>query len=362
MTNDQHPTPAPTTTGEPVEGLDLPALTAWLQEAIPELRPPLRASLIAGGQSNLTYGVRDAGELALVIRRPPLGDVLESAHDVAREHRIIAGLAGSGVPVPVTYGVCTDRDVIGAPFYAMELVEGLIIRNADEAQRLLPEAVRPVVSETFVDALAALHLVDPVAQGLGELSRHDAYVERQLRRMFRQFQASATRPVPAIEAAHERLAARVPAQQRTSFVHGDYRIDNVVLRPDGSIAAILDWELCTLGDPLADLGMTLTSWRHPGEDISHLLSGSPSQAPGFSPRAEIVARYAERTGLDLSDLPYYVALGSWKLACIAEGIHARYASGAMGSDRQDQAAAWATKGEQLGEYALAVLRGDEPIS
>lgn len=351
-----HDTTATESAPAPVEGLDLPALGAWLRAAVPDVRLPLRATLVAGGQSNLTYLVRDEADRTIVVRRPPLGDVLESAHDVAREYRIMSALGDSPVPVPEAYGVCEDRDVIGAPFYAMEFADGLIIRTADEAAERLPEPIRATVSRDVVDVLAALHGVDPTAVGLGELSRHDAYVERQLRRMFRQFEASAARPVPAIVAAHRELSARVPVQQRTSIVHGDYRIDNVVLRPDGTVAAVLDWELCTLGDPLADIGMTLTSWLYPGEDDAHLLSGAPSQAPGFWSRHELVARYADRTGLDLGELPYYVALGCWKLACIAEGIHARYASGAMGSDRLDQAAIWASKGERLGEKALEILR------
>ncbi len=351
MTND-----ATAESATPVEGLDLAALAAWLQATVPDLRPPLRATLVAGGQSNLTYLVRDETDRTIVVRRPPLGNVLESAHDVAREYRIMSALGSSPVPVPDAYGVCEDRTVIGAPFYAMEFADGLIIRTADEATERLPQPVRATVSHQTVDVLAALHRVDPTAVGLGELSRHDAYGERQLRRMFRQFEASATRPVPAIVAAHRELTVRIPVQQRTSIVHGDYRIDNVVLRPNGTIAAVLDWELCTLGDPLADLGMTLTSWLHPGEDDAHLLSGAPSQAPGFATRAEIAARYAARTGLDLDDLPYYIALGYWKLACIAEGIHARYASGAMGRHRHDQAKTWATKGQRLGEKALEILR------
>ncbi|MBF6618855.1 MAG: phosphotransferase family protein, partial [Patulibacter sp.] len=339
MTSETRATTAPSLD----EGLDLPALTSWLQSAIPGLVAPLDVALIAGGQSNLTYRVRDSVGRAWVVRRPPLGNVLESAHDVAREFRIVAALQSSAVPVPKTYGVCEDRDVIGAPFYAMEFVEGLIVRDVADAVRLVAPAARRRASDDVVDVLAAMHAVDPVAQGLGTLSRHDAYVERQLRRMHRQFEAAATRAVPTIVAAHERLSRRIPAQQRTSIVHGDYRIDNVVLRTDGTVAAVLDWELCTLGDPLADVGMTLTSWLHPGEDATHLLSGAPSQAPGFATRAAFVDRYAVRSGLDLSDLPYYVAFGCWKLACIAEGIHARYASGAMGSNRQDQAARWASK-------------------
>jgi aminoglycoside phosphotransferase (APT) family kinase protein len=350
-----------TTAPSEAEGLDLPALTAWLQAELPELATPLEASLVAGGQSNLTYRVLDAAGFALVVRRPPLGTVLQYAHDVAREFRIVAALQTSAVPVPRAYGVCTDPDVIGAAFYAMEFVDGLIVRDVADAERLLPTATRRRASDDVVDVLAAMHTVDPVAQGLGDLSRHDAYVERQLRRMMRQFEASATRPVPAIRAAHDRLAQRIPTQQRTSIVHGDYRIDNVVLRPDGTVAAVLDWELCTLGDPLADIGLTLTSWLHPGEADAHLLSGAPSQAPGFATREELVARYARQTALDLGDLPYYVALGYWKLACIAEGIHARYASGAMGSGRQDQAARWASKSELLGEQALEILRTGDAL-
>lgn len=350
-----------TTATRQAEGLDLPALTTWLQAEIPRIVVPLEVTLVAGGQSNLTYRVRDGTGFSVVVRRPPLGTVLESAHDVAREFRIVAALQTSAVPVPRAYGVCEDPDVIGAPFYAMEFVDGLIVRDVADAERLLPPATRARTSADMIDVLAAMHAIDPVEQGLGDLSRHDAYVERQLRRMIRQFEASATRPVPAIRAAHDRLAQRIPTQQRTSIVHGDYRIDNVVLRPDGTVAAVLDWELCTLGDPLADIGLTLTSWLHSGEVDAHLLSGAPSQAPGFVTRKEFVARYARQAELDLSDLPFYVALGFWKLACIAEGIHARYASGAMGRDRQGQATRWASKSELLGERALEILRTGDAL-
>lgn len=342
-------------------GLDPAAASAWLLEHVQELRAPVRFELISGGRSNLTFGVVDAAGRRVVLRRPPIGAVLESAHDMGREHRIITALSSTAVPVPTPRGLCDDPSVIGAPFYVMDHVEGAILRDAATAT-LLPESLRKTVSHRLVDTLVDLHTLEPVAVGLGTLGRRDAYVERQLRRWNRQWEAVATRDLPVVTEVFVRLQEWIPTQARTSIVHGDYRLDNVVLAAGGSVAAVLDWELCTLGDPLADLGMLLAYWIEPGESAEHMLTGVPTTAPGFAGRREVLARYAERTGADVSQIGYYVALALWKLACIGEGIYARYRAGAMGAREEAYAEQVAGQVELLAHRARAVLDADDSLT
>jgi aminoglycoside phosphotransferase (APT) family kinase protein len=249
---------------------------------------------------------------------------------MGREHRIMTALAGSPVPVPPVVGLCTDEAVIGAPFYVMRFVDGLILRDP-EAVAPVAEAIRVAASEALVDTLAALHDVDPDTVGLGDLGRRDGYVERTLKRWRGQWEKSKSREIPLIEDVADRLAAAVPAAGPARIVHGDYRLDNaIVSAEDGSVQAVLDWELCTLGDPLADLGMLLVYWTEPGDETSALF-WAPTTAPGFPGRKEVAARYAAASGRDLSELDYYVALGYWKIAVILEGVYVRYASGAYGA-------------------------------
>jgi aminoglycoside phosphotransferase (APT) family kinase protein len=216
-----------------------------------------------------------------------------------------------------------DEDAVAVRF---------VVAVAGEVAAAFDEDVRRQIGEALVDTLADLHAVEPAEVGLGELGRRDGYAERQLRRWHTQFERSKERDVPAIDEVHRRLTTHVPEQRRTSIVHGDYRIDNCILGPDGSVRAVLDWELCTLGDPLADLGLLLVYWVEPGEDAAEVLTGSATAAPGFPTRDAIVERYAARSGADVSDLDFFVALGYWKLACIFEGIRARYGAGVMGDD------------------------------
>jgi aminoglycoside phosphotransferase (APT) family kinase protein len=311
-------------------GIDEPRVDAWLRAQAPSLTVPCTFQLISGGQSNLTFEGRDALGTRFVLRRPPLGAVLQSAHDMAREHHIISALGAGEVPVPETLGLCEDPEVTGAPFYLMAFVDGQIVRDAPDAERLLDVSVRPRVGEAMIDALVALHSLVPGEVGLGDLGRHDGYISRQLRRWSTQWEASADDAVPVVSETHERLAAAIPPQQRTSIVHGDFRMDNLVLTGAGEVAAVLDWELCTLGDPLADLGMLVVTWAAPGEPTDHLLSGTPSAAGGFPDRDAMIARYAAGAGCDVSEIGYFVAFSLWKLACIAEGIRTRLGSGAMG--------------------------------
>ncbi len=316
-------------TAEAPEGIDRGGVEAWFGEYVPGVRPPLSFDRISGGHSNLTYGVRDSGAGRWALRRPPLGKRLGSAHDMGREHRVVSALAPTPVPVAPIAGFCDDESVNGAPFYVMEFVEGPILRGLAEASAFPDEADRKAIGERVVDTLVEIHAVDPEAVGLGELGRKEDYVARQLRRWQGQWEKSKTRELPAIDAVHERLAARIPEQGPATIVHGDYRLDNMILTPDGEVAAVVDWELCTLGDPLADVGLLMVYWPEPGEELVAL--GQPATlAPGFPKREELKARYTERSGRDLSELDFFVALGYWKLAIILEGVYARYAAGGYG--------------------------------
>ncbi len=331
-------------------GIEAEATAAWLAANVPGARPPFAFSLIAGGRSNLTYLVRDAAGAAWVLRRPPLSGVLPSAHDMGREHRIISALRDTPVPVPEAVGLCPDPSVTGAPFYVMRYVDGIVPRDEATVAGAFDERQRATASMSLVEALVALHRVDPDAVGLGGLGRRDGYVGRQLRRWSRQWEQSRTRELPAIEEVGRRLAARVPPQGAATIVHGDYRLDNLVLSPAGEVLAVLDWELCTLGDPLADVGLLLVYWSEPGDEVLPLGS-APTAMPGFPPRQELAAAYARSSGRDLGDLEFYQALGYWKLAVILEGVYARSAAGAYGGG-DDTYRGFAAVVARLAERAL----------
>ena len=336
------------------DGLDEARLEAWFGESIPGARPPLRYERIAGGRSNLTYRVLDTADGRWILRRPPLGTKLGSAHDMGREHRILTGLEGSDVPAPAPLALCSDESVTGAEFYVMELVDGLVLRDEDEVQAAFDEAGRRRIAEALVDTLADLHAVDLDAAGLGELGRRDGYAERQLKRWKRQWEDSKTRELDAMEETHRLLSARVPAQDATSLVHGDYRLDNVIVSPEGEVAAVLDWELCTLGDPLADVGQLLVYWAEPGDEVVPL-TRAPTLAPGFPTRQELVERYVARSGRDVSQLDFFVALAYWKLAAILEGVYARYSAGAYG-ETSDEFRSFGKIVEQLADAGLDAAR------
>ena len=323
-------------------------LAAWLNDHIQG--GPLELDgieLIAGGRSNLTYrlSVSDAsdpsdasGRRLLVLRRPPLGHVLPTAHDMSREFRVLSALAGTEVPVARSLAICTGADVIGAPFYVMEYVPGRVLRTrADTA--VMTEAQNSSLSGRLADMLAAIHAVDIQAVGLGDLGRGAGYLKRQLDRWQRQWDMSATREMPGYAELVQRLTAALPAEGDVTLVHGDFRLDNVLvtLSPDPVITAVVDWEMATLGDPLADLGLTLVYWTDPGEGGWLAPAGVPADAPGLSTdgttspgfwtRAEFAAEYARRTGRDISRISYYMAFGFFKLAVVLEGINARYQLG-----------------------------------
>jgi aminoglycoside phosphotransferase (APT) family kinase protein len=339
------------------DGLQRERLEPWLAEHLDGASPPFSFERIAGGRSNLTYRVTGADGRPWILRRPPMGRRLGSAHDMAREHRILSGLAPAGLPVPTPVALCEDESVTGAVFYVMEFVDGLVLRDEDEVEAAFDENERRQVGEALVDALADLHAVEPADVGLGELGRRDGYAERQLRRWQRQWDDSKTRELPAMDETHRRLAERIPEQRDTSLVHGDYRLDNVILSPGGQVAAIVDWELCTLGDPLADLGMLMCYWAEQRDSVVPL-TRSPTLAPGFPSREELAARYAERSGRDISQLDFFVALGYWKLAAILEGVYARYSAGAYG-ETTDEFRSFGEIVEQLaGEARDAAKRLD----
>jgi aminoglycoside phosphotransferase (APT) family kinase protein len=311
------------------DGIEPAALETWFSEHVPGTVGPLNFERIAGGHSNLTYRVEDREGRRWALRRPPLGKRLGSAHDMGREYKVVSALGPTEVPVAPVVGLCEGESVNGAPFYVMEFVEGPILRGLAEAEVFPDEDDRRAIGERVADTLVAIHGVDPDAVGLGDLGRKEDYVARQLHRWQGQWEKSKTRELPAIDRVHDRLAARIPEQGPATIVHGDYRLDNMILAPSGEVAAVVDWELCTLGDPLADVGLLMCYWPKPGEETRSL--GEPANlAPGFPIREELAARYAERSGRDLSQLDFYVALGYWKLAIILEGVYARYAAGGYG--------------------------------
>ncbi|TDJ26209.1 MAG: phosphotransferase family protein [Gammaproteobacteria bacterium] len=336
-----------------VEGVHEERVTRWLQELLPDLQPPLTYSLIAGGHSNLTFRCEDSTGAAYVLRRPPLGHVLESAHDMGREHKIIAALADTEVPVPPTFGLCSDLDVNGAPFYVMKFVDGLVLHDASVAERL-SDADRGDLGRRVVDVLATLHLLDPDQVGLGDLGRKEAYLTRQLKRWTKQWEASKTEEMPAMEEARRLLEERMPDQIGSGIVHGDYRLGNMLVE-SGSIKAVLDWELCTLGDPLADIGYLLNSWIEPDEVPAEQAALSPTTRPGFPTRAQLRDRYERATGRDLSGIDYYRGFSHWRLAAIGQGVYKRYLVGAMGSNPDMDLTTYKESVQRRAEAALQLL-------
>lgn len=304
-------------------GLDLARLAGWLPGVLPGAGADLSAELIAGGKSNLTYALSN-GTTTWILRRPPLGHVLATAHDMAREYRVMSALQGTGVPVPRTYAFCEDTDVLGAPFYLMERVAGTPYRRATELAALGAERTRSI-STQLVDALAALHAIDPAAVGLADFGRPAGFLGRQVALWRKQLAASYTRDLPAADELHALLAADVPAESAAGIVHGDFRLDNVLVDDRDRATAVLDWEMATLGDPLTDLALMLTYHRL-GETIGEAVTDA-SLAPGFLTEDEIVAQYAAGSERDLSRFGWYLGLAAFKLAAILEGIHYRHLAG-----------------------------------
>jgi aminoglycoside phosphotransferase (APT) family kinase protein len=310
--------------------LPLDSLGPWLAAHVRGLAPPFTSTLIAGGRSNLTYRVTDAAGRALAVRRPPARVAAAGAHDVAREFRIQRALhAGSAVHVPPPLALCTDPRPLGAPFAVAEFVDGTVVRDSASAAALALQTRRRI-GPALVDELVALHRVVPAEVGLGELGRAEGYLDRQLRRWSTAISGSSP-TADLLRRGYDLLTARTPAVSRSGLVHGDFRLDNVIIGGTGEVRAVLDWELSTLGDPLVDVGWLLLYWR-PDEDLVDVLPAG-SELDGFATNAELAERYAEATGADLADLGFYVGFAAWRLAAITLGVRDRYRGGAAaGSD------------------------------
>ena len=316
------------------EGYDVPAVEAWIAGNVAGLTPPFTWTRLQGGHSNLTYRIDDTEGRPAVIRRPPQGELLPKAHDMSREWALISALGPTPVPVAPAMGFCEDPDVTGAWFYVMGLIDGRPLYNSADTEAWVPEARRPALAWSFVDVLADLHALEPDAIGLGDLGKKEDYVGRQLRTWFRSWTSSMTDADYDDARAHELqefFSSNIPDQGPARVVHGDYGLHNCLIGPDADVAAVVDWEISTLGDPLADLAYALNQWAEPSEGRE----GAATALPGFPKRAELAARYAERSGRDLSMLDYYIGFNWWKTACIVHGVYARYCAGKKSADGVD---------------------------
>jgi aminoglycoside phosphotransferase (APT) family kinase protein len=334
-------------------------LTDWLRAEVPQLPVgdrPVDVERISGGHSNLTYRITDAAGGRWALRRPPTGMVLATAHDMSREWRFISALASTPVPVAPPVAYCADTGVIGAEFYLMKFVDGEVLGDEASGHRLEPGAPRRTAGLETVDVMAALHATDPDGVGLGDLRRSGNYLERQLRRWHRQVHESAVPDLSTVDAVHARLVERAAALPPSDvrIAHGDFRPGNLAFGPDGRVRAVFDWELAALGDPLADLGWLIASWGRPGDAVPPTIAG-PSLVDGYPDRDELVARYAGRSGRDVSQLDFYVAFARWRSACIGAGVHSRYAAGVMGAGEADAGAARLASLQRQAEAALAAL-------
>ena len=312
-------------TTEP-EGYDVAAVEAWIADNITSLTPPLTWTRLQGGHSNLTYRIDDGKGRAAVIRRPPQGVLLPKAHDMGREWALISGLGPTSVPVASAMGFCEDPSVTGAWFYVMGLIEGRPLYTAADTKALVPMENRQAMAWSFVDVLADLHSLDPDEIGLGELGKKEGYVGRQLRTWFRSWTSSiddAKYDDPRAHELQDYFSRNTPDQGPARVVHGDYGLHNCLIGGDGKVAAVVDWEISTLGDPLADLAYALNQWADPGDWRTE----APTNLPGFPMKSELAARYAERSGRDLSMLNFYIGFNWWKTACIVHGVYARYCAG-----------------------------------
>ena len=342
------------------EGYKVDAVEAWIEANIEGLTPPFEWTRLPGGHSNLTYQLKDQHGKLAVIRRPPQGELLPKAHDMSREWALISALGPTPVPVPEAYGFCESPDVTGAWFYVMGHVDGHPLYNADDTNTYVPESERRKTAFSFIDVLADLHSVDPDAVGLGDLGKKDSYVARQLKTWYRSWTASiepAQFDDPRAHEIQQFLLDALPEQGPARVVHGDYGLHNCLVGPDCTIAAVVDWEISTLGDPLADLGYAL-NWFSDPSDPEPPLPEATTAPPGFPTRTELAQRYGERTGRDLSQLDYYIGFNRWKSAAIVHGVYARYMAGNKSSDDVDlpEMRERISRSLTLAERALASLR------
>ena len=337
-----------------MRGINIDNVSKWLAENIAGAVAPFQFQLLAGGRSNLTYRVAGGDGSTFVLRRPPLGNVLATAHDMAREFRIITAVGTTNVPVPAALGLCTDPDINDAPFYVMTFIDGVVLDSPDKAALIEPQQ-RIDASMNLVDVLVDLHAVDVDAIGLGDLARREGYVDRQVRRWSTQWNLSKTRELPAIDEVARLLAAKIPTQHGVAIAHGDFRFGNCMLDVStGRTLAVLDWELCTLGDPLADLGYMGVYWFD--GHAAHARANDPTPAGGFASYDDVLQRYAVRSGRDISMIDYYVAFSCWRLAVISEGVYARFLHGAMGDDQDVDLEQFAVGTDALAERALRAMR------
>ncbi len=318
-----------------VPGLDRAPVTAWLSDHVPGLVPPLEFTRVGEGQSNLTFRVDDADRRSIILRRPPLGEILVSAHDVAREYRVLTALGSAAARVPRTFALCSDVAITGAPFYAMEHVDGLVLSRVETAEELTPEA-RAAVGLDLAATLAGFHALDVDGLGLGDLRRPESLISRQLRRWRRQWDASKTGELPLIDELADRFAAQLPEEREAVLVHGDYHLGNALVGRSGDIRAVLDWELCSVGDPMADVGLLVAYWNEFGAGRSGrggLFREAVTALPGFPTADELVTEYARASGREVSGLGFWVGFAYWKIAVIVEGVYRRWLTDpANGSD------------------------------
>ncbi|MEO9256159.1 MAG: phosphotransferase family protein [Tepidiformaceae bacterium] len=309
-------------------GIDYEGVSRYFAKNVPGGDAPLVVTLISGGKSNLTYKISSPTE-SWVLRRPPLGHVLPTAHDMSREFNVLDGLSKTDVPAPRTVALCLDTSVNGAPFYVMEYREGVILAEELPDDYATTPEERKALSMGLIKTLAQLHAVDYNAIGLGEFGRPAGYIERQVRRWHEQWERSKTRELPEIDEVIRRLRNALPESPAPTIVHGDYRLGNMMMDFDepGRVVAILDWEMATLGDPLSDLGYTLLYWTEPDDPPEAIAGSMVTAEPGFSSRAELINEYARLTGRDVSHVDFYTVLAAYKLAVIIEGIHARFLAG-----------------------------------
>jgi aminoglycoside phosphotransferase (APT) family kinase protein len=341
-----------------IRGIRAEPVSAWLAANIDGATAPFTFEVIVGGHSNLTYRATDANGTRFVVRRPPLGAVLATAHDMGREHKIITGVGRTDVPVPRALGLCTDESVNDAPFYVMNFVEGHVLETAALTRKVLPEeGDRAALGQCVIDTLVKLHQVDPDDVGLGDLGRKEAYLDRQLKRWRGQWEKSKTRELPAMEETYELLLAAKPDQKFTGIVHGDYRLGNMLSGADSQLKAVLDWELCTLGDTLADVGYIMNNWAQPDDANQASAAGdaiSATAAGGFPTREEFVRAYAEQMGHEVENVDYYRSFQYWRLAAIVEGVLARYLKGVMAN--KGDTGTFKKRIDYLAESALQLVR------
>jgi aminoglycoside phosphotransferase (APT) family kinase protein len=315
--------------------LDLRAVESWLASTLGMPVQLRRSWLISGGRSNLTYGLETTDGTWMCLRRPPLGRIASSAHNIAREYTILSALRSSATPVPDAIALCHDDGVIGSTFYVMSFVDGTVYSTKNDVLEV-PLAVRHQIGREVIAKLDSIHRVDLQLTGLDSLTRPGSYVARQIRRWTSQLSDPSVIQGLRIRAVAEELRRLEPASSGDVLLHGDFKLANCLLDPDGKIVAVLDWELSAIGDPLADLGWLIASWSEPGDHAARIVE-PPARAGGFMSRHDLASEYAAVSGRPVAGLDYYVALAHWRWACIDVGIHSRFRSGAMAGQQIDLA-------------------------